>query len=519
MRFRFTGKQAVRAGGCVLFCLIVCAVTFLNRTLILEPAADFLRGSSFEEAKNTLEKNLLGERLRGRDELLSLNGGYAGLQGRTLYNNVQRMTNGMLASPTETLEDTESFVNSLDRFYRFLEGRGIPFLFVLAPYKQPTEESLLPPGVTDRTNEIADRTLEMLSERNVPFLDLRESMSRTAEQVEKFFYRTDHHWNAEGSFLAFQQIMEAVRAWFPDTKTTWADASRWEKYVLPRWWLGSQGKRVGPLYAGVEDLDWYLPAFETEMTRYSPGIWAFKGTFRETNIRDWYLEYSDYMKLNHYFRYLGGGYALTYHRNTGAENRRKLLMIGDSFKHPVEAFLSTEFTAVDVLDPRQYGMMSEADYVRLNPPDMVLVMNFPGTLWDQGFSNLGAGGGDPVIVGESFREELKVPAGDSGYQTLPIRLEAGKSYILTLEGIQAEGGTPVGANVMLCDGDNVADQTIFDLDYGREFGFSWGFRVPGDGGEGAAYELRFYPGIAGDEAGTDLIYPGIRIQEVLLPKE
>ena len=174
MRFRFTGKQAVRAGGCVLFCLIVCAVTFLNRTLILEPAADFLRGSGFEEAKNTLEKNLLGERLRGRDELLSLNGGYAGLQGRTQYNSVQRMTNGMLASPTETLEDTESFVNSLDRFYRFLEGRGIPFLFVLAPYKQPTEESLLPPGVTDRTNEIADRTLEMLSERNVPFLDLRE---------------------------------------------------------------------------------------------------------------------------------------------------------------------------------------------------------------------------------------------------------------------------------------------------------------------------------------------------------
>lgn len=521
MRFRFTGKGAVRTAGCILFCLIVCATAFLNRTLITEPAADFLRGTGFQKTKKTLEENLLGDRFRGRDELLSLNGGFAGLEGRSLYNQVQRMTNGMLISPTSSMKDTTDFVHSMDAFHRFLQARGIPFLFVLAPYKEPTSETLLPAGVTDLTNEITDRTLEMLAERDVPYLDLRESMSRTKEQVEQYFYRTDHHWNADGSFFAYQQIMAAIQSLFPDTKMTYADAARWEKFVLPHWWLGAQGKRVGPFFAGTEDLDYYLPLFETKMSRYSMGVWAFKGTFRETNIREWYLEYSDYMKLNHYFRYLGGGYPLTVHRNAEAENRLKILIIGDSYKHPVEAFLSTEFTSVEVLDPRQYGKMKESDYVRLNPPDMVLMLNFPGTLWDQGFSNLGSGGPDPVAVRESYWEKLSVPAVDytSNCEALPEALEGGKSYILTLDGVRVDEGYPAGANVILCDSqDTEIDQTIFDIDYGDAFEYRWGFQIPESDDKDAAYHLDFYAGINGDTANVGVTYQGIRLQECVLPE-
>ena len=520
MRFRFTGKQAVRVAGCILFCLIICAMAFLNRTLIMEPAVDLLHGSGFQKAKKTVQDNLLGERLRGRDELLSLNGGYAGLQGRSLYNQVQRMTNGMLISPTSSMMDTTDFVNSLDRFHRFLQARGIPFLFVLAPYKEPTSETLLPTGVTDMTNAIADRTLGMLAERNVPYLDLRETMSRTKEQVEKYFYRTDHHWNADGSFFAYQQIMEAIQSLFPDTKMTYADSSLWEEFILPNWWLGAQGKRVGPYFAGTEDLDYYLPAFETHMTRYSIGVWAVKGTFRDANIREWYLEYSDYMKLNHYFRYLGGGYPLTLHRNAKAENQLNLLMIGDSFKHPVEAFLSTEFTSLDVLDPRQYGKMKESDYVRLNPPDMVIVLNFPGTLWDDGFSNLGSGGSDPVIDEESQWNELSIRPIDltTNYEVLPVELKSGKSYILTVDQIRVDEGYPAGANVILCDNWNYeVDQTIFDIDYGNQFGFRWGFRIPESDDSEATYHLRFYAGISEGTANVGLTYQGIQLQECMMP--
>ena len=129
MRFSVTKKKTVRTIACLLFCLFVCAMAFLNRTLVLDPVTGFFQGhGSFAEMKSTLQRNLLGDRLRGKDELLSLNGGYAGLQGRTRYNGVQKMTNGMLTATIEEMADTSRFADNLSRFCRFLEGKNIQYV-------------------------------------------------------------------------------------------------------------------------------------------------------------------------------------------------------------------------------------------------------------------------------------------------------------------------------------------------------------------------------------------------------
>ena len=203
MHLGINGKRAVRMAGCALFCLMVLVLAFWNRKLILEPVTEFLRGNyGFEDMKKEVQENYLDDRFRGKNELITLNGGYARLQGRTRYNGVQLMKNGMITSWTSKMMDTSDFAESISGFSRYLDGLGIPFLFVMEPFKIPTEENLLPAGVTDRTNEIADQALAQLKEKEVPVLDLREDMSRTGEMVRQYFYRTDHHWNVEGSFFS-----------------------------------------------------------------------------------------------------------------------------------------------------------------------------------------------------------------------------------------------------------------------------------------------------------------------------
>ncbi len=220
MRAKMSGTQAVRLAGCAVCCLMICVLAVWNRTLVLEPAAEFLRGCiGFEEEKEILQENYLSDRVRGKNELLSLNGGYAHLMGRTKYNGVQTLTNGMLSASMEYL-DTEAFADNVERYYRYLEGQHIPFLYIIAPHKVATEENLLPAGASDLTNEVGDQVFRQLTERGVPVLDLRKEMSRTREQIETYFYRTDHHWNVEGSFFAYQRIMQAVQAYFPETKMT-----------------------------------------------------------------------------------------------------------------------------------------------------------------------------------------------------------------------------------------------------------------------------------------------------------
>ncbi|MBP3721371.1 MAG: hypothetical protein J6J41_08550 [Clostridia bacterium] len=522
MHFRINGKRAVRMAGCALFCLIVCVEAFWNRTLILGPVSEWLRGHyGFEDMKREVQENYLDDRFRGKNDLITLNGGFARLQERTHYNSVQLMKNGMLTSLNPEAADTADFAESLSRFSRYLDGLGIPFLFVMEPFKIPTEENLLPAGVTDKANETADQALAQLRERNVPVLDLREEMSRTEEMIRKNFYRTDHHWNAEGSFFAYQKIMEAIQKQFPDTKMSYTDRSLWEKTVVPHFWLGSDGRRVGPLYAGTDDLDYYLPAFETEMSRYSIGVWVCRGDFREANMREWLLEKSDYFNMDTYSRYLGGGYPLTLHRNAGAENPRKILILRDSFVLPVECFLSTELAAVDSLDPRRYEEMTETDYIAMNPPDMVLFMIYPEILTSQYFPYYFPEEGKSLeILGESEFGDVSVTgtSGNSDYQILPARLESGKSYVLTMEHIRAESGEPDGANIRLYHGENLEDETVLDIDYGNRYEHRWGFRIPDGAEDGEGYELRLYAGVDGATENVRLDYQGIRLREGVLKK-
>ena len=523
MHGKFTGKRAVQTVGCVLFCLYICIMAFWNRTLVSEPITLLLQNEfSFQDAKKMVQENYLSDRLRGKNDLISLNGGYARLQGRTRYNEIIRMTNGMLTTVATQMMDTSGFAENLSRFSRDLNAKGIPFLFVMAPCKIPMEDDLIPTGLEDSTNAIADQALSELVERDVPFLDLRKDMSMTRKQVEQFFYRTDHHWNMDGCFVAFQRIMEAIQAQFPEAKTTYTDPTLWKKTVLPRWWLGSDGRRVGPLFSGVDDLDVLLPMFETKMSRYSLGVWNIKGDFRTACIREWMLEQSDYFDMDSYHRYLGGGYALTLHRYPQAENHLKLMILRDSFMVPLECLLSTELTAIDVIDPRMYDAMSEADYVTLNSPDMVILMVFPGifpSTYYKYYTNFGKGS-TLEVIGETQWDELAVSGTPENwdYKALSARLESGKSYVLTLDQIQIDAGDPDGVQLMLYHGDELVDQTVFDIDYGNRFGYRWGMRIPRDEADGTEYELRFYAGIGGATEGMELIYRGIRLRECELLK-
>lgn len=524
MRSGIPWKKTVQLVGCALFCLLILVLAFRNRTLALEPIEAFFRGEAgFEEARDTLADNYLSGRMTEKDNLVTLSGGFSRLLGRTRCNHVQRMNNGMLTTLKSKIPDLTAFEENVDAFHRFLSQRGIPFLFIAAPHKVPTDENLLPAGVADLQNAAQDRVMAGLAARGVPSVDLRPEMSRTAAQVEKYFYRTDHHWNAEGALYAFRRIMELIQDRLPGVKANYTDPALWEKTVLPRWWLGSAGRRVGPLFGGTDDLDFYLPVFDTSMARYSPGYWAYKGDFRRVNLREWFIDHSDLMNLDSYNRYVGGHYPLTLHRNAQAENPLRILCIRDSFMLPVECFLSTEFAAVDVLNPQDYHAMSVVDYVLLNPPDLVLMLNFETTMEQEGYRSFGPARGTAVRGETLFQEDSCVISGSDGadYLSVPLSLRPGQSCEMTVESIRAGARVPEGVSLLLYRGTQLLDETAFDLDYGNLYGFRWGFQIPEDPenpDRAGDYELRLAAGIAGDTAGITLTCGKIRVDEIILPE-
>jgi alginate O-acetyltransferase complex protein AlgJ len=106
----------------------------------------------------------------------------------------------------------------------WLQGRGIAYVFTIAPdkyviYPEEMPASLARISAMSRT----DQVYQALRDADVNALDLRPALL-DAKARERIYQRTDTHWNDRGALVAYQQIVNAVRARVPATPPPWACA-------------------------------------------------------------------------------------------------------------------------------------------------------------------------------------------------------------------------------------------------------------------------------------------------------
>ena len=308
-----------------------------------------------------------------KDQLVNLDGALYRLAGRTEMNDVVKLNNGHLTSVRPTSTPAPQNADSVVYMQQWLNMYGIPFLFVLSPYKICAEDPQLPAGVTDYTNEDADIFLKELYMNDVPVMDLRYELHKDELDHYDMFFKTDHHWTIESSFWAFQELATYMDLWWgltPDPACLDLDNYTIDTYENLS--LGSKGKRTGRYYAGMDDFSVIYPSFETNMSLSIPDEGIYRsGSFYDTIFVKDLLRDDDPFYLIPYDSYIGGVFPLVIHENPEAKADYTVLMIKDSFASPVEAFLSSCYTEVHCLDMRKYtGKVG--DYVEEIKPDAVI---------------------------------------------------------------------------------------------------------------------------------------------------
>ncbi|MBN2498498.1 MAG: hypothetical protein JXR96_28160 [Deltaproteobacteria bacterium] len=99
----------------------------------------------------------------------------------------------------------------LEQRRKWLAGKGIDYLFVIAPNKS----TIYPEHLPDHIHRLAKKSkLDQLAEHlqhksSLAFLDLRKPLLETKE-IHQTFSRTDTHWNDSGAFAAYEEIMKAL---------------------------------------------------------------------------------------------------------------------------------------------------------------------------------------------------------------------------------------------------------------------------------------------------------------------
>lgn len=324
----------------------------------------------------------LNETLDRSHLFIQIYGGIQRLTGRRMVSDVSsdstvtRMDNGALTfcgldntytAPTEQIEATVSLAEALGE-------RDIPFLAVAAPQKIQPGESQLPAGVKEYGNETADAYLAGLADAGLDTLDLRPAFAESGRWDEMFF-RTDHHWKPEGAFFAYQALAEALsdRYGFPvDPETT--DLNNYDLTEYDGWFLGSQGKRVGSVYAGTDDFTVFTPKFETGFTYTIPSQDLVRtGSFNEALCFEERLEERDWFGGNPYTYYSGGDFGISVMKNEKNPDGPRIVLIRESFSCTLAPFLALSCGELITVDLRYYDgdLLEELESLS---PDLVVLM-------------------------------------------------------------------------------------------------------------------------------------------------
>ncbi len=510
---------------------LLCAVLLTLSVKNIDMVYDLLRSCvsrervSFSGITGQIADAYQSDDLWGKNTFVDINGLYMRLASRRKSNGVNRMKNGMLQEYINPW-NMEEKVAVLTDFSECLKTAGFPFLYIQAPGKVSLNKDVLFSVDMDYSNENADSLLAGLKSNGVHYLDLRPMLCADQDMVNQYFYGTDHHWTASGAFRAFQSIMPFLDRFFPESvDETYTDPKKWSQHTVSSMFLGSSGKRVGKYFGGVDDLVYYTPKFDTDWVCMIPNHQQIRsGTYEEVCIWDQYIHDKDYFENNNYYVYYGGDYPIMELRNDNAPNKKKIVLIKDSFSAPLMAFLQSEFRAVDAIDPRYYSDSTVMEYIYMNQPDMVIMMLNPSTLGNEDFfNNLGSSAFEENAQEQQNSQELfsqaevRLKPTDNAYNSfkLPVHFSAGCVYTVSVSDIEVTNGDPEAIMLALYTANNFEFRIrkLWNLSHeGGQNGFTWQFMCPVDHAD-EDLEVRMYSGISGSAQGIGVVFKSVRVTQ------
>lgn len=293
---------------------------------------------------------------------------------------VIRMDNGTLTFGSVGQEQVDVSHNAAATadFAAALDENGIPFTAVITPYKTPRDREVVPAALRNYHNEHADQFLAFLAQEGVHTVDLRDGMG---DDLTNYFYHTDHHWNADGAFLGNRLLTAALSekyGFLPFEQGL--QEGQFARQTYEDLFLGSQGKRVGTKFAGVDDFVVYSPEFPTELTyQISDAAVPRTGTLNTALYFQEYLA-PDYYNGNPYVTFAGGDLAKATAVNHLNPDGPTVVMIRDSFGCAITPFFALQCGKLVTIDLRAFGERDLMEEIAGIDPDFVVLLYNPGTV-------------------------------------------------------------------------------------------------------------------------------------------
>ncbi|MBS5822325.1 MAG: hypothetical protein KID00_00450 [Clostridium argentinense] len=262
------------------------------------------------------------------------------------------------------LKDKVEIINSFDNL-----TPNVNKYFMLVPTATKILEDKLPNYAADSDELTYIDKVKKSINSNINFVDLYDALS--SKKDEYIFYKTDHHWTTKGAYYAYTELSKKMGV-EPKSEEDFNMKKVTDEFY------GSLYSKGGFRHINPDSINLYLPKDDEEYKVEYLG---------ENKIRDSLYDMNNINKKDKYTVFFNGNYPFI-KITTNKGERRKLLVIKDSYANSFIPFLTSHFSEIYMVDLRYYseGLSRLIEENQIN--DMLILYNANTFFEDISIKNL-----------------------------------------------------------------------------------------------------------------------------------
>ncbi len=328
-----------------------------NRKLSQAPEFTFERLKSGDYTADI--ETYMSDQVFMKDALVSLKTGMDRLMLKSYQNGVYFAEDGYyLQDYQENSALVDKNIDALNEFSETL-GDSAEISFMLAPNAISVLSDKLPAvNQTDDQLDTIKRIEERLSE-DINFYCAYDDLKAANDRGDQIFYKTDHHWTAEGAKTAFDGLMNAMSETVPEVK--------YSVETLDGFYGTLYSK--APFFITESDEVHLCTNPDNEITVNYSGdggdnmeLATAENITRTELFDDSFKDVKDKYKT-----FMGGNFDLVEIETLG-ESDENILIIKDSYANSVMPYFCDKYKHISMIDLRYYHLeeLSVSEYVREN---------------------------------------------------------------------------------------------------------------------------------------------------------
>lgn len=229
------------------------------------------------------------------------------------------------------------------------EGKKITYFSV--PHKGSSLSHLYPKYDTSVADHLENKKyfISELNNKGIDAYMLDDFLKSkyTESELESFYYKTDHHWNALGAYEVTKEILNRLNIDFDDNLYTVIRNTDKE-------FLGSYNRKLGSLFSKDEELTFIKPTNVENIKMFTYKT----NSIIEVNPNDYICRLRDNDEIS-YGGYYQGDLAYLKVTNEDSITDRKILIVRDSYQAPTTLIFSSVFREVEIIDDRYLSTINK----------------------------------------------------------------------------------------------------------------------------------------------------------------